>query len=228
MPDISKLLERLRKRQFRWLFKRLIPRDNPVFFAGRQLIFGMADRRKLREIHRRAARLVSYDVVPATGPHRQRLLAAFPEHALRFSRRFEQGASCHIALAKGEVAGYVWIQPDAPEYATNSLLPFEPEPPGGYWYFDAFVKPQYRMKGVFPCLIGALAEQHAEPRPLYGETAYNNLPSIRAHLSLGYSQIRTVDFVCVLGLRLYLIRDHETGRLRFRSRFELNPAAHKI
>lgn len=230
MPRVGKLLERVRKRQFRYLFKRVVPRDNPVFFAGRQLIFSMQDRTKAREVYQRAARLVKYEVVPAVGAHRQSLLDAFQEHAPVFSRRFDEGASCYLALAKGNVAGYVWIQPVATEYATNSLLPFRPEPPGGYWYFDLFVKPEYRMKGVFPYLVGTLEKVHdeADPRPLYGETSYNNHASLRAHQSIGYRQIRTVDFVSLLGLRLYSIRDHDTGRRSVRFRFALNPAAHKI
>ncbi len=230
MSRLGKLLHHLRRREYRYIFKRVVPDDNPVFFAGRQLIFGLQDRHKLREVYDRAARLVKYDVHCATGPHRQRLLDAFPEHASRFARRFEQGAICYIALSKDEVAGYLWIQRPAAEYRTNNLLPFKPEPPGGYWYFDAYVLPQYRMKGVFPYLLGTVDRMRdpADQKQLFGETAYNNQPSIRSHMLLGYRRVRTVDFVTLLGLRLYLVRDHDTGRRTLRSRFALDPASRKL
>lgn len=231
MNRFSKLARRLRDGEFRYLFKRAFPKDNLIFFAGRQLIFCRRDHARLESIYRRVAgRLDDMNVTRVTEELQDTLLATFPDDSEDFRRRFEKGAHCYAAIYNGEIVAYMWVQQLADEYDTNSLWRFRPEPPGGYWCFDVYVKPEHRIKGVFVYLSGAAESIYNKDgaRPLYAETSYNNYKSINAQTSVGNVRIMTVDFVSILGLRVYTILNHETGKRSFACRFELDPASKRL
>lgn len=230
MSRFSKLAQRLRNGEFRYLFKRAFPKDNLIFFAGRQLIFCRRDHARMDNIYRRVAGRLDMTVTPVTEELQDKLFATFPEDAENFKRRFEKGANCYAAVYKGEFVAYMWVQQPANEYDTNSLWRFRPEPPGGNWCFDIYVKPEHRIKGVFAYLSGGAEAIYNKDgaRPLYAETSYNNYKSIKAQTSVGNVKIMTVDFVSILGLRVYTILNHETGKRSFSCRFELDPASKRL
>jgi len=85
----------------------------------------------------------STEVVAIAPDHPQ--VGAFPRPEQVIAERFANGATCHLALVKGDFAGFIWLQRDAymeDEVRCRYVLD---EPARGVWDFDVYVVPKYRL-----------------------------------------------------------------------------------
>lgn len=88
-----------------------------------------------------------------------------------------------LAEWKGEIAGHAILSPDGVEAGQGKMWRKKE-----YIHY-CYVTPQYRGKGIYPCMLNYLAgkvfENHAE-REVYISAGYNNYASIRGIEKAGF------------------------------------------
>ncbi|NOX69213.1 MAG: hypothetical protein GXP15_08510 [Gammaproteobacteria bacterium] len=224
------ILARIRNREYRYIFKRIFPTDNNIFYAGRQVILGQKDLETIERYYELFKKKFKHQIVAVDEEMRDRLFEAFPDDKSKFERRLARGANCYVSITDSQISAYVWVQPPARAYETNSLWVFKPKNVHSMWFFDIYVLPQFRLKGLFGYLSGAVRSIYSDDSPVVvcAETSYNNRKSLRAHFSMGYEITHVVDFVSIFGLKIYLARQLNPKNLRISCRFELNPKAYRL
>jgi hypothetical protein len=89
------------------------------------------------------------------------LIELFPRPRAVIRQRYAGGAECHVALVKGEFAGYIWIRNgyyDEDEVRCKYLLA---EPETTVWDFDVYVAQRYRFGRTLARLWKAVDRQLA-------------------------------------------------------------------
>lgn len=229
--ELANLKQRIRNRELGYYVKRLLPGGNPILYGGVQLIFRLADLQKFEELNELVARRFGHESRRADESDIERLCTEFPGDAELFRRRVERGNYCYLSVKGDEVTGFLWAREAESEYFdTNTLWIFRPDRMDGLWGIYAYVKPKYRLQGLFPFLMGS-ARRDFLPKGfdrMYGETNGGNKASIQTHLSAGYEIVLKVVYVSILGLKLYFARNLTTGRRTFSYRYALRVAEYRL
>jgi len=208
-----------------------LPGGNPVLYGGVQLIFRLADLQKFEELHEIVSRRFGHESRRADESDIERLCAEFPDDAEIFRNRVRRGNCCYLSLKGEEITGFLWAREAEGEYFdTNTLWIFRPDQMDGLWGIYGYVKPRYRLQGLFLFLMGSARKDYQSKGyvRMYGETNGGNKASIQTHLSAGYEIVWKVVYVSILGLKLYLARNPVTGHRTFSFRYALRVAEHRL
>ena len=211
--------------------KRLLPGGNPILYGGVQLIFRLDNLQKFEEINELIARRFGHASRRADDADIERLCEEFPDDADVFRRRVDRGNYCYLSLKADEVTGFLWArEADGDSFDTNTLWVYRPERIDGLWGIYAYVKPRYRLQGLFPFLMGSARDDHLSKgyTRMYGETNGGNQASIQTHLSAGYEVAWKIVYVSILGLKLYFAKSPATGRRTISFRYALRVAEHRL
>jgi len=148
----------------------------------------------------------------------ERMAMAHREPAV-FERRIKKGCTCFLAEAGNAIAGMIWAR-FGEQFKTNCEYIFTPGK-RSTWIFDAYIVPEYRLRGVFTPLMSFLGTHLRlhDSKGVYGEIHHMNRNSLQSHLRLGFSRIETISYIQVFGLFIYLIAHHRTGSTTLISRY---------
>ncbi len=228
---LSRIKKRIDKGDYAYLIRRVFPGGNPVFYCGRQLITRLSDIDRFEEICARANKRCNYDILMLDEGSRDKLITTFPHQKEKFERRIRQGVPCVLAKKDDEIIGYMWFkEPQGDSFLTNSMWLFRPGKMDGLWGFDIFVDPAYRMRGLFTYILYAVYEEARRRgyETLYGEVFYTNEISIKSQMRIGYEIVKEVRYYSVLGLKIYVVEDPETGSRNIDFRYALNAKKYKL
>lgn len=223
-------LKRLKNREFGYLAKRIFPGGNIVFYMGRQLVFRLYDYNKFKIKYEKSNRNLPHEIMLADKTIIDELCHNFPDNLKKFKNRFERGDKCYVTRLDKIISGYLWIKESPVFFDTNSMWQFKPSEMDGAWFFDVFVVPEYRRKGLFSFMLWNVYNEYAQRghKTLYSETAYSNDISIASHLDLGFYIYRDVRYISMLGLKLYLANEPLNRRTKINCRYILNVAKYKL
>lgn len=136
-----------------------------------------------------------------------------PQFLRRLFRQFlTEGAQCHAIRHAGRVVAYNWV------FRGHYTVTFDGYDkrcmqldlgPRAVFLGNGFIVPAYRMKGLFPSLLG-MALEHGEDTALFSTIDVINLNSLRAHLRLGFNNVGIITCQRVLGSP-YIWRWHDTA-----------------
>ncbi|GAB1257173.1 hypothetical protein NBRC116494_16750 [Aurantivibrio plasticivorans] len=223
---VSKLLKRIKDGDWNYLRKRLLPRGNPILYIGSQLVFELTDTEKFNKLYTLVNKMCDHDIKIVQDKDVPQLCATFPESAELFKRRFAEGhKKCYVSLKNGEMTAHLWVtEPQMEYFNTNSLWKFYSGVTDAIWCFDGYVKPEHRMRGLFPYLMGAIRNDYLTKgyRTQFGETDANNDMSLNTHLKVGYEIIWRITIVSILGLKIYFARNEQSGNKKISFRYALN------
>ncbi len=123
-----------------------------------------------------------------------------------FSRRFQEGNRCFIALIDGICAATLWFK-TADRFRSISGYTFTPERTGTLLY-DAYTLPAYRAKGLYIALLQAIYHDLPDlaSKDLYGEIHYENTQSLALFDRLKCPIIQRVVTVSILGIRIFFVK----------------------
>ncbi|MEJ2692795.1 MAG: GNAT family N-acetyltransferase [Candidatus Thiodiazotropha sp.] len=229
LNKLNKGWKRLRNGEYRYLGKRIFPGGNIVFYMGRQLIFRLSDMEAFNAQRMKTRSLCKDHTIISERIDIEALCNEYPHKAEVFSERVNRGDRCYVAKSNGVISAYVWLQESKHYFDTNSLLGFNPGKMDGVWFFDLFVKPEYRRRGLFSLIVSTVYEDYSRKgyKTLYSETYHTNEVSIVSHNRLGCHVICEVKYISVLGLKTYIIDHKEKGR-SIQFRYALNVKKHKL
>lgn len=135
------------------------------------------------------------------------LVACQDKRAL-FLERFDTGERCVVATVDGKVVGYEWvcIADTHEEERYRYLMRI---PPSAVYVYDAYIAPEYRLRGVWVFLKLHIAEfvRQLGRQTIITMIEHGNGLSMRTHLRYGYSAVRRIGHLRVLGLRLFFERE---------------------
>lgn len=146
-----------------------------------------------------------HTVVEAAGPaHPAR--SAFPRPAAIIEQRFAEGAECHVALVKGEFAGYIWISRQRHVEDEVRCTWVLADPRTSVWDHDVYVEPRFRLGRTMARLWQAVDESlHDEGvRWTFSRISRFNAASIRSHQRLGARPVGSACFLRLGRLELML------------------------
>lgn len=220
---------RLRNGEYRYLGKRLFPGGNYVLYMGRQLIFSLSDKEAFNAQYMKTRSLCNHKITVAQSGDINALCIEFPRKEKVFRDRISQGDICYLAKSDGVISGYVWVKESKNFFDTNSLLRFYPGNMDGVWFFDLFVKPEYRRQGLFSTLVSTVYEDYSREgyKTLYSETYHTNEASIISHNRLGCNVICEVQYISIFGFKLYIM-DHKKSGRSIQFRYALNVKKYKL
>jgi len=147
--------------------------------------------------------------VPADGEAMSRLES---KPVSVFDRRFAEGEKCAVALDGDEIVGYAWFS-DQPGHVEARFRYDVPIPEDAIYGYDAFIKPEYRLRGVWLQLQKYLWEAAHEMgrRSVLTLVDYGNDASLKSHLRLGYRVVRIVTFIRIGWHRWFLYANRSPG-----------------
>jgi len=126
------------------------------------------------------------------------VVARFPRPPAVIARRFRDGARCFVAEAKGEFAGFLWLQHGG--YDEDEVrCRFVPLPrQDTVWDFDVHLEPEQRMgRGFVRLWDAAMADlRQRRVRWTMSRISAFNADSLRAHARLGAREVGSATFVC--------------------------------
>jgi ribosomal protein S18 acetylase RimI-like enzyme len=229
LKKLKKGYIRLRNREFRYLGKRLFPGGNYFLYIGRQLIFRLSDMETFNDQRMKACSQRSHKIAILDTVDIESLCNDFPNKAKAFRERTSQKDICYIARINNIISAYVWVKESKDFFDTNSLLRFNPGKMDGVWFFDLFVKPEYRRQGLFSILVSTVYEDYSKKgyKTLYSETYHTNEASIISHRRLGFNVICEVKYISIFGFKIYILDHKESGR-SIRFRYALNVKKYKL
>lgn len=142
------------------------------------------------------------EVAEANHPAR----SAFPRPPSVIDKRFADGAQCHVALVKGEFAGYIWISRGRHVEDEVRCTWVLAEPLTCVWDHDVYVEPRYRLGRTMARLWQSVDESlHREGvRWTFSRISRFNSASIRSHQRLGARPVGTACFLRIGRLQLML------------------------
>jgi GNAT superfamily N-acetyltransferase len=147
----------------------------------------------------------SSTVVERAGP-KHPAGSAFPRPPSIIEQRFADGAECHVALVKGEFAGYIWISRNRHVEDEVRCTWVLAEPAASVWDHDVYVEPRFRLGRTMARLWQAVDETlHREGvRWTFSRISRFNSASIRSHQRLGARPVGTACFLRIGRLQLML------------------------
>ncbi len=221
----KKFFVRVKNGEFRYIAKRIFPGGNRFFYLGRQFIFECPDPKAVHGEVKGDRYLVSR----ASSDDIEKLCIEYPNKKSRFTKRLSLGDSCFVAKEGEVIAGYVWAKAPRPVFDTNSLYRFRSQK-SGVWFFDLFVKPEHRRKGLFSSLVSAVVESYpaTQCQVLYSETYHTNCGSIAAHKKMGAHVVADVRYISILGLKMYLCIEPRHSHRSVQIRYSLDVNKHKL
>jgi GNAT superfamily N-acetyltransferase len=231
LKKLSNLKKRFRNGELGYYVKRLFPGGNMFLYGGVQLVFRLSDLDKFEEIFELVKRRFGHEVRCASSTDIERLCGEFPDSAAIFRTRVRRGNRCYVSIIDDEIAAFLWaMEPKGNYFDTNTMWVFRPEEMDGVWGTHGYVKPKYRLKGLFPFLMGVARHDYMDKGyvRLYGETHGGNRASIQTHLSAGYEIVWRVVYVSILGLKIYVAKNQKSGRSTLNFRYALRIENHKI
>jgi len=220
----EKIKNRIQNGEFRYLIKRVFPRGNFIFYWGSQLVFKLTDVKKFDQLFSIIKKKCDHDIQIVDHNLLEQLCNDFPQKAEKFKKRIDKGYRCYVSLSKGKISAYLWVlEPSKNYFDTNSLWKFKPDQSNGIWCFDGFVKPEHRMIGLFPYLMGAIRDEYLNKGYVtqYGETDNNNDMSLNTHLRVGYTIFWRVFLLSIFGLKIYFARNESTGQRKIDFRYAI-------
>jgi hypothetical protein len=195
---------------------RLIP-DRLVFVHDIDVLM-------LRQLNRAALRPLSgrYELAQADRSVLEELVACTDTPACEERRRaalarvFDYGASCLTVRDGGRVVAYVcW-------FSGSYLLTYDDYGPRtlpialgehAVYLGNCFIRPEYRMRGLFPHLLAACMALHAPGTRFFGHVDVGNDHSFSSHLRLGFEPLLTVTCLSVgARVRFFFQRPYGTHR----------------
>ena len=109
----------------------------------------------------------------------------------RLQRRYDHGMRC-FAIEEGErIVAWFWALHGVPRYF-DELAWQIPLSTTQVWLRDAFVVPRRRGRRLLIAMMGAGIDVEATPAEYFSDVSVSNLPSLRAHRSLGFERFATV------------------------------------
>lgn len=225
LEKLTNLIRRVRRGEWSYYGKRLFPGGNMFLYGGVQLVFRLADLDKFEELYEIVDRRFHHQIRRASADDIERLCAEYPGSEQIFRIRVHRGNRCYIAVKSEEIVGFVWAaQPMGDHFDTNSLWVFRPDEMDGVWGTHGYVKPKYRLRGLFTFMMGAVLHDYVQEgyKRLYGETNGGNKASLQTHLSAGYEILWRVHYVSILGLKVYFAQNQKTEQWKIDYRFVLN------
>ncbi len=109
----------------------------------------------------------------------------------RLQRRFDHGMRCFGIDERGELIAWFWALHGVPRYF-DELAWQIPLSTTQVWLRDAFVVPRRRGRRLLIAMMGAGIDVEATPAEYFSDVSVSNLPSLRAHRSLGFERFATV------------------------------------
>ncbi len=115
----------------------------------------------------------------------------------RFRERFHQGDRCLVAeTPPGEIIGYEWFS--APPYHRDQKYHYKISiPQEAFYLYDAFIRPQLRVSGVWLALkayMGKIMKEEGKSA-LITYVSHNNALSLRTHFRFGFRVYERVTVV---------------------------------
>lgn len=193
---LSAAVELWRDEQYRWLellsvFTSYVPQK--VFsFKPRYLITGDDLSRYFGKQPAVAVRLATVADVPA--------LVSLHNKPREFARRFGNNHLCVVAEAGGGIVGYEWFHADASHYEPDLDYWFY-RGPNTIWFYDAYVAPAFRQKGVWRAIQAGAVAILGDSRSFCAIVDFTNYPALKAYLRHGFRIARQSFHVCLMGVR---------------------------
>ena len=223
-------LIRLKKGEFGYIAKRIFPGGNIVFYMGRQLVFRLNDFGKFQLKCKNISHDTSCELAIADTGCIEELCTDFPQHAMKFRERFDKGDKCYVTRLGKTITGYIWVREAPVFFETNSMWQFNPTEMDGVWFFDVFVKPEYRRRGIFSYMLCKVYDEHKQRgyRTLYSETSHSNNVSVVSHLDSGFYIYRDIRYISLFGFKTYLAYDPFMRRTKINFRYIMDVRKHKL
>lgn len=138
--------------------------------------------------------------------------AAFKRPAGAVTARFDAGSTCIAAIRRGELRGYMWLQPGTlAERIVRCDMRAEPVS-RVVWDYDFFIEPRYRLGRLFGRLWDA-AGSHLRERGIDATVSWvhlHNRASAQAHARLGARPIGWAAFLELFGHQFMISSMHPT------------------
>jgi hypothetical protein len=152
----------------------------------------LADRSVLEE-------LVSCTDTPASVERRREALA----------RVFDYGASCVTVRDAGRIVAYVCAFSGTyhltyDDYGSRTLAIELDE--HAVYLGNCFIRPEYRMRGLFPQLLAACIALRPAGTRVFGHIDVGNELSFSSHLRLGFTPLLTITCLSVGSVRIFFQR----------------------
>lgn len=145
--------------------------------------------------------------------------AVTPFH-LDVDERFAVGDKGYLLRVGEKPAGFFWRALPRSRHLTNSGYVFE-LPELFSWYYDIYIIPEYRGRGIFPVVIKAMRDidEKIGISHICAEVHKTNNGSIKAHKRMGYRLVESVRIFNFFGLHLYIARKVSNKRPNITLRF---------
>jgi GNAT superfamily N-acetyltransferase len=129
------------------------------------------------------------------------------------AHRYNSGNRCLVWLQDGEVAFYAWVYVNEgaelvlASAVARTSVPLALKPGEAYWW-DAYVAPPYRRRGIFSQAVREFVPYLARRgvRRVYSIVDYSNVPSIRGHVAAGFEIASGVVHIRAFGAEKFLKR----------------------
>lgn len=110
-----------------------------------------------------------------------------------FRKRFAAGDRCVVAVDGEQIVGYQWFSAEPFQVEERFNYKFE-IPNDTIFSFDALIKPEYRLRGIWMLLQKFILETGLcmGRQKIRVFVDYGNNPSLKAHLRLGYVIVRQI------------------------------------
>ena len=95
---IENIIKRVKNREFRYLFKRIFPSGNIIFYTSTQLIFRLSDFKKFDKMHGLIKRRCKHEMMIAEAEDVKAVQAYLPEQAAQIRKRLDTGIAHEVKV----------------------------------------------------------------------------------------------------------------------------------
>lgn len=138
-------------------------------------------------------------------------------HMELYSEFVSQNQVCCVLEHRGGIVGYVWVFFNryivTYDHYTRSKIEIHFEN-NTVFLGNGFIKPTYRMKGVYPLLMSEMIRDISQSygvERFLATTFYSNKNSLVSHMRLGFEAIRTCHYIRCFGIDFFLMSSPDGG-----------------
>ena len=122
-----------------------------------------------------------------------------------FEQRFEEKEHAAVAVVDGKIVAYSWFS-EKPFHFEDHHQYNLPIPPDSIYGYDLYIHPKYRMSGLWVKFMIYLADlmKKSGRVSIITMVEYGNFISMNTHIRFGFTPLRVVRIIKVLGSRMYM------------------------
>lgn len=125
-----------------------------------------------------------------------------------FEERFRAGEQCMVAEHNGTIVGYEWYS-SRPVHIEQRYVYAVSVPNNAIYTYDAFIRPEYRISGIWVRFKNHLGEEMAKQNRSRIITLIDsdNAFSLKTHTRFGYELFKSIILLKVAGKRYFSEKD---------------------